>query len=181
MNRLQRLLSVSSDLRNFHEVKVVFIIALYQLQNWSWKHMCISWLCTATWLRRPLCNTWPLGIIVRWIMHSPNMQGFFMRTAKPLIRLGGCPGWSESSLGAQPLCWFCRAAAHMTWYSYKKDCTLRSARYGQTASNVHFIRISCHMSRSTTKPTKWLCAQRRLRSALASAQSDQSLRRALSG
>ena len=28
-------------------------------------------------------------------------QGFFMRTAKALIRLGGCPSWSESSLGAQ--------------------------------------------------------------------------------
>ena len=27
----------------------------------------------------------------------------FVRTAKTLIRLGGCPGWSESSLGAQPL------------------------------------------------------------------------------
>ena len=26
---------------------------------------------------------------------------FFMRTAKTLIRLGGCPGWSESSLDAQ--------------------------------------------------------------------------------
>ena len=26
-------------------------------------------------------------------------QCFFMRTAKTLIRLGGCPGWSESSLG----------------------------------------------------------------------------------
>ena len=32
-----------------------------------------------------------------------------------------------------------------------------------------------------TKPTMWLCAQRRLRSAWASAQSDQSLRCALSG
>ena len=36
-----------------------------------------------------------------------------MRTAKTLIRLGGCPGWSESSLGAQSLCWFCHVAAHM--------------------------------------------------------------------
>ena len=33
-----------------------------------------------------------------------------------------------------------------------------------------------HMSRDMTKPTKWLCAQRRLRSAWTSAQSDQSLR-----
>ena len=35
-----------------------------------------------------------------------------MRTAKTLIRLGGCPGWSESSLGAQSLCWFCHEVAH---------------------------------------------------------------------
>ena len=33
-------------------------------------------------------------------------------TAKTLIRLGGCPGWPESSLGAQSLCWFCHIAAH---------------------------------------------------------------------
>ena len=31
-----------------------------------------------------------------------------------------------------------------------------------------------HMSHNMTKPTKWVCAQRRLRSAWASAQSDQS-------
>ena len=37
------------------------------------------------------------------------------------------------------------------------------------------------MSRDMTKPTKWVCAQRRLRSAWASAQSDQSLRCVLSG
>ena len=32
---------------------------------------------------------------------------------KTLIRLGGCPGWCESSLGAQSLCWFCHEAAHL--------------------------------------------------------------------
>ena len=37
-----------------------------------------------------------------------------MRTAKTLIRLGACPGWSESSLGAQPHCWFCHEAAHIS-------------------------------------------------------------------
>ena len=30
-------------------------------------------------------------------------QAFFMRTAKTLIRLGGCPGWPESSLGAHAI------------------------------------------------------------------------------
>ena len=38
-----------------------------------------------------------------------------------------------------------------------------------------------HLSYDMTKPTKWMCAQRRLRSAWASAQSDQSLRCALNG
>ena len=38
------------------------------------------------------------------------------------------------------------------------------------------IWVQLYMSRDMTKPTKWLCAQRRLRSAWASAQSDQSLR-----
>ena len=37
-----------------------------------------------------------------------------------LIRLGGCPGWSESSLGAQPFCRFSHVAAHLfsfsVWY-----------------------------------------------------------------
>ena len=42
-----------------------------------------------------------------------------MRTAKTLIRLGGCPGWSESSLGAHSLCWFCHEAAQM--YSVKNQ------------------------------------------------------------
>ena len=35
------------------------------------------------------------------------------RRAKTLIRLGGRQGWSESSLGAQSLCWFCHEAAHL--------------------------------------------------------------------
>ena len=40
-------------------------------------------------------------------VRSKDSQGpnvfFFQRTAKTLIRLGGCPGWSESSLGARPI------------------------------------------------------------------------------
>ena len=35
------------------------------------------------------------------------------RTAKTLIRLGGCPGWSESSLDAESFCWFWHEAAHL--------------------------------------------------------------------
>ena len=35
------------------------------------------------------------------------------RKAKTLIRLGGCPGWSESSLGAHSFCSFCHVVAHL--------------------------------------------------------------------
>ena len=46
-------------------------------------------------------------------------QAFFMRTAKTLIRLGECPGWSESSLGAHPHCWFCHVAAQILYASLR--------------------------------------------------------------
>ena len=36
-------------------------------------------------------------------------------TGKTLIRLGGCPGWSESSLGRQSLCWFCHVVARVMY------------------------------------------------------------------
>ena len=39
------------------------------------------------------------------------------RTANTLIRLGGCTGWSESSLGAQSFCRFCHEAAHFIFTS----------------------------------------------------------------
>jgi hypothetical protein len=46
------------------------------------------------------------------------------RTAWILIRLRGCAGWSGSMLVANPLCWFCRDAAHFityfNWY-YRKE------------------------------------------------------------
>ena len=39
-----------------------------------------------------------------------------VRQAKTQISLGICPGWSESSLGAHSLCWFCHEAAHF-WFT----------------------------------------------------------------
>ena len=46
------------------------------------------------------------------------------RTAKSLIRLGGCPGWSESLLDEHAFCWFCRDEAHIyleTWILLLQD------------------------------------------------------------
>ena len=38
-----------------------------------------------------------------WLTIEQLTKAFFMRTAKTLIRPGGCPGWSESSLGAHAI------------------------------------------------------------------------------
>ena len=59
--------------------------------------------------------------------HPPSLfRGFAVRLKKAwvlsyllsaqrrLVRLGDCPGWSESSLGAQSYCWLCHEAAHFT-------------------------------------------------------------------
>ena len=37
------------------------------------------------------------------------------RISKTLVRLGGCSGWSESSLGAESLCLFCHVAAQLSY------------------------------------------------------------------
>ena len=53
--------------------------------------------------------------------HSAKAVGKFLvacfkRTAKTLIRLGGCPGWSESSLGAHAiLLVLSRCGSYFTW------------------------------------------------------------------
>ena len=36
---------------------------------------------------------------LRWTLYGTHC--FFVRAANTIIRLGGCPGWSESALGAQ--------------------------------------------------------------------------------
>ena len=51
-----------------------------------------------------------------WVLSYPLGA---QRTAKTLTRLGGCPGWSESSLGAHTFCWFCHIVAHM-YETYKQ-------------------------------------------------------------
>ena len=43
-----------------------------------------------------------------------SLATLIKRTAKTLIRLGECPGWSESSLGAQVILLVCHVAAQMT-------------------------------------------------------------------
>ena len=47
------------------------------------------------------------------------------RTVKTLIRLGECPGWSESLLGAHSFCWFCHVVAQkVLWHVLHQTITI---------------------------------------------------------
>ena len=81
----------------------------------------------------------PSLIRVRYALNGyQRTQCFFMRAAKTLVRLGGCPGWSESSLDAQPFCWFCHVAAQMLLSGDQKSGNFLSAILG--LSTCHKIK-----------------------------------------
>ena len=58
-----------------------------------------------------------------WVLSYP------LSAQRRLIRLGGCPGWSESSLSALSFCWFCHVVSHMlrnhldiNSFAWPEDC-----------------------------------------------------------
>ena len=55
---------------------------------------------------RPVWSVFAVRMKKPWVLSSP------LSAQQRLIRLGGCQGWSESSLGAQ--CMFGREAAHIS-------------------------------------------------------------------
>ena len=71
-----------------------------------------------------------------------------MRTAKTLIRLGGCLGWSESSLGAHSFCWFCHVVAHLCIQQRLRSVCpslqsyLHWTLYGQPQTQLFFMQTS---------------------------------------
>ena len=56
---------------------------------------------------RPVWSVFADRMKIAWVLSYPL-------STKTLIRLG--PGWSETSLDAQSLCWFCNEAAHLLLY-----------------------------------------------------------------
>ena len=86
-----------------------------------------------------------------------NGKPFFMRTAKTLIRLGGCPGSFESSLGAHSVCWFCHVAAQLNFLStHWVDCWFFS-RHLNGNLYLKYLVNSCHCKYLLFK---WLTPQK---------------------
>ena len=91
-------------------MKVAFVIAL---SIWAPVTKPTKWVCSQRRLRSAWASAQPDQSLRCPHEESLDPELPNERTAKTLIRLGGCPGWSESSLGAQAHCWFCHEAAHI--------------------------------------------------------------------
>ena len=50
------------------------------------------------------------SLCTQWVAKDPS---FLHVDSEDSDQTGGCPGWSEFSLGAQSLSWFCRVVAHL--------------------------------------------------------------------
>ena len=85
------------------------------------------------------------------------------RTAKTLIRLGGCPGWSESSLGAQSFCWFCHQAAHFAMQEQTK--TLEKILWKMLSLSRHYA-AECHVLKLLPGTVITLCWRHEITSAI---------------
>ena len=110
-DKYQKSLDAAQLLLNILQIQICY---QYQLFIWaaSWQNQ-QNGLCTQRRLRSA-CSSAQSDQSLR----CPHEESLgpklpIERTAKTLIRLGGCPGWSESSLGAQSFCWFCHEAAHL--------------------------------------------------------------------
>ena len=84
-------------------------------------------------------------------MKKPWVLSYRMSAQRRLIRLGGCPSWSESSLGAQSFCWFCHEAAHyyhkVLIHVYQKNSTVQS--YSLVKLLTSFFGVNFRISFST--------------------------------
>ena len=99
---------------SFRSYHVLVPLALYLVLMWaaSWQNQ-QSGMCAQRRLRSAWASTQSDQNLrcphekKAWVLSYP------LSAQWRLIRLGGCPGWSESSLGAQSLCWLCHVAAHV--------------------------------------------------------------------
>ena len=91
-----------------------------------------------------------LGISLRCVLNGLlRTQAFFMGTANTLIRLGRCPGWSESSFGAHVILLVLSCGG-----SYGTAYTSFPVSNNNMKLLWWFI-LKWHLSHLMTKPTKW--------------------------
>ena len=79
-----------------------------------------KWLCIQQRLRSPWTSSQSDRSLRCALDGKLRILGFFTRTAKTLIQMGRCPGWSESSLGTHVilLVLSCGGSYNLVWPKY---------------------------------------------------------------
>ena len=112
-------------------------LALVALYIWatSWQ---INKLACAPCRRR---STWVSAQLIRFIavrMKKALVMGHQMNTQQRLIRLGGCPSWSESSLGAH------RRTCHLVGFVMRRLVFFLKSFLGMFIQNKAEGKRRCH-------------------------------------
>ena len=87
---------------------------------YSWQKMSqlmtkpTKWLCAKQRLRSAWASAQSDQSLPCLQEESLGVLSYPLNAQRRLIRLGGLPDWSESSLGAHSFCWFCHVTAQMT-------------------------------------------------------------------
>ena len=133
MPKFSRLLPKEIKPLNFEtQLKFDSSILCVISQSFSWKHPVSFNMCwtfqqcqyeprhdkTNKMSVRPAKTQISLDIHPVWSVFAVRMKkalvlSYPLSVQWRLIRLGGCPDWSESSLGAHLFCWFCHVANQM--------------------------------------------------------------------
>ena len=71
------------------------------------KWLCAQWRLRSAWasVQSDQSALWS-----HWVAMDPR---FLHADSEDTHQTDGCPGWSESSLGAHSFCWFCHVVAHI--------------------------------------------------------------------
>ena len=94
----------------------------------------------------PVCSE--SSLCAQWVAKDPS---FLQAAAKTLIRLGGCPGWSESSLGVHSFCWVLSCRGSFCCLSSRQTFRYQAMLF---CEELNIAANALNMSRFMTKPTK---------------------------
>ena len=114
-----------------------FLVCLFRFYIKQIKEMSRDMTKLTKWVKtqislgiRPVWSVFAVRMKKAWVLSYP------LSAQWRLIRLGGCPGWSEPLLGAHSLCWFCHVVA-------QSICTIKNLKILDTEKIAILILMCC--------------------------------------
>ena len=124
-----------------------------------WKKKDYTWINMGCLMTKPTnWHVFTARMKKAWVLSYP------LRGQRRLIRLGGCPGWSESLLGAHSLYWFCHEAGQLClsqryYFTRQQNLfisyTIDIPPYLVDKASIYHCSNGCF---SSTSAFLWLCS-----------------------